>query len=137
MRRALVGPCASGWPQGSVCRAQVGLCASGRPQGSVCRAQVGLCARVASGRYVKCCLYTAGPLMGHAGAWCASSTRAATCAVHRRPIDETCRCMVCKQYTRCYLHNLVTRGIPSASMLVTYHNIAYMQVRLKVLCRAS
>jgi len=44
-----------------------------------------------------------------------------------RPIDETCSCMVCKQYTRCYLHNLVTRGIPSASMLVTYHNIAYMQ----------
>ena len=36
--------------------------------------------------------------------------------------------MVCKQYTRCYLHNVVTRGIPSASMLVSYHNIAYMQV---------
>lgn len=44
-----------------------------------------------------------------------------------RPLDITCSCMVCKQYTRAYLHNLVTKGIPSAAILVTYHNVAYMQ----------
>lgn len=45
----------------------------------------------------------------------------------RRPIDETCDCMVCKKYTRAYLHNVVTKGVASASILVTYHNVAYMQ----------
>eukprot|EP00879_Flechtneria_rotunda_P005893 GHRR01006199.1.p1 GENE.GHRR01006199.1~~GHRR01006199.1.p1 ORF type:complete len:396 (+),score=104.04 GHRR01006199.1:868-2055(+) len=44
-----------------------------------------------------------------------------------RPIDETCSCMTCKQYTRSYLHHVVTRGVASASILVTYHNVAYMQ----------
>eukprot|EP00199_Chlamydomonas_sp_CCMP681_P002077 CAMPEP_0119108094 /NCGR_PEP_ID=MMETSP1180-20130426/13465_1 /TAXON_ID=3052 ORGANISM="Chlamydomonas cf sp, Strain CCMP681" /NCGR_SAMPLE_ID=MMETSP1180 /ASSEMBLY_ACC=CAM_ASM_000741 /LENGTH=427 /DNA_ID=CAMNT_0007093677 /DNA_START=136 /DNA_END=1419 /DNA_ORIENTATION=+ len=47
------------------------------------------------------------------------------------PMDSTCSCMACKKYTRAYLHNVVTRGIPSASILVTYHNVAYMQC----LCR--
>lgn len=43
-----------------------------------------------------------------------------------RPIDESCSCMVCKNYTRCAIHNVIHK-LPSASMLVTYHNIAYMQ----------
>jgi hypothetical protein len=30
---------------------------------------------------------------------------------------------------RSYLHHTVTKGVPSASVLVTYHNVAYMQVR--------
>uniref|UniRef100_A0A383VT87 Queuine tRNA-ribosyltransferase catalytic subunit 1 n=1 Tax=Tetradesmus obliquus TaxID=3088 RepID=A0A383VT87_TETOB len=44
-----------------------------------------------------------------------------------RPIDESCSCMTCRQYTRSYLHHVVTRGVSSASILVTYHNVAYMQ----------
>ncbi|PNW75841.1 hypothetical protein CHLRE_12g558400v5 [Chlamydomonas reinhardtii] len=44
-----------------------------------------------------------------------------------RPLDSSCGCMVCKNYTRAYLHNVVTRGISSAAILVTYHNIAYTQ----------
>jgi tRNA-guanine family transglycosylase len=44
-----------------------------------------------------------------------------------RPLDDTCSCMVCKKYTRAYLHNVVTKGLASASVLVTYHNVAYMQ----------
>eukprot|EP00882_Tetradesmus_deserticola_P015291 GHRQ01016287.1.p1 GENE.GHRQ01016287.1~~GHRQ01016287.1.p1 ORF type:complete len:396 (+),score=137.37 GHRQ01016287.1:682-1869(+) len=44
-----------------------------------------------------------------------------------RPIDESCSCMTCRQYTRSYLHHVVTRGVASASILVTYHNVAYMQ----------
>lgn len=45
-----------------------------------------------------------------------------------RPIDESCGCMTCKEYSRSYLHHVVTRGVASASILVTYHNVAYMQV---------
>eukprot|EP00878_Enallax_costatus_P011633 GHUV01012142.1.p1 GENE.GHUV01012142.1~~GHUV01012142.1.p1 ORF type:complete len:422 (+),score=93.24 GHUV01012142.1:621-1886(+) len=44
-----------------------------------------------------------------------------------RPIDESCNCMTCRQYSRSYLHHVVTRGVASASVLVTYHNVAYMQ----------
>lgn len=44
-----------------------------------------------------------------------------------RPLDPECTCVTCKNYTRAFLHNLVGRGLPFASNLVTYHNIAYMQ----------
>lgn len=44
-----------------------------------------------------------------------------------RPLDEGCDCMVCKKYTRAFLHNLVSKGLPFASNLVSYHNVAYMQ----------
>lgn len=49
------------------------------------------------------------------------------CADDFRPIDESCSCMACRLYTRAYLHNLVARGVPSAAVLVTYHNVAYTQ----------
>lgn len=42
-------------------------------------------------------------------------------------MDPTCSCQACKQYTRAYLHNVVTRNIASAAVLVSYHNIAYTQ----------
>jgi len=42
-----------------------------------------------------------------------------------RPIDPDCDCMVCRKYTRGYLHHLVTKE-PSAALLVTYHNIRHM-----------
>ncbi|GAX83611.1 hypothetical protein CEUSTIGMA_g11035.t1 [Chlamydomonas eustigma] len=44
-----------------------------------------------------------------------------------RPIDDTCSCSTCKDYTRAYLHNVIARNIPSAAILVTHHNIAYTQ----------
>ena len=44
-----------------------------------------------------------------------------------RPIDSTCSCSTCRQYTRAYLHNVVTKNIPSAAILVSHHNIAYTQ----------
>ena len=44
-----------------------------------------------------------------------------------RPIDPDCDCMTCQRYSRSYLHNVVTRGVPSASILVSYHNVAYTQ----------
>ncbi|URE44872.1 hypothetical protein MUK42_25132 [Musa troglodytarum] len=42
-----------------------------------------------------------------------------------RPIDPTCLCMVCKNYTRAYLHCIVTKD-PMGSQLVSYHNLSYM-----------
>ncbi|KAL3880034.1 hypothetical protein ACJMK2_032306 [Sinanodonta woodiana] len=41
-----------------------------------------------------------------------------------RPIDENCNCSTCKDYTRAYLHTIVTIE-PVASSLVTVHNVAY------------
>eukprot|EP00899_Mesostigma_viride_P001797 jgi/Mesvir1/11618/Mv00024-RA.1 len=43
------------------------------------------------------------------------------------PIDATCPCMVCKQYTRAHLHAVVARGDPLGAHLVSYHNISYTQ----------
>ena len=45
-----------------------------------------------------------------------------------RPIDDTCKCMVCKHYTRAYLH-MVAAKEAIGSLLLTHHNIAY-QMRL-------
>ncbi|KVH98551.1 Queuine/other tRNA-ribosyltransferase, partial [Cynara cardunculus var. scolymus] len=42
-----------------------------------------------------------------------------------RPIDPTCECMVCKNYTRAYLHCLVTKDA-MGSQLLSYHNLYYM-----------
>ncbi|KAF8411413.1 hypothetical protein HHK36_003962 [Tetracentron sinense] len=42
-----------------------------------------------------------------------------------RPIDATCTCMVCKNYTRAYIHSLVTKDA-MGSQLLSYHNLFYM-----------
>ncbi|KAL4457743.1 hypothetical protein ABPG75_012608 [Micractinium tetrahymenae] len=43
-----------------------------------------------------------------------------------RPLDEECGCMVCRRYTRAFLHPLAAKGLAFAANLITYHNIAYM-----------
>lgn len=42
-----------------------------------------------------------------------------------RPVDPTCSCMVCKRYSRAYIHTLVTKDA-MGSQLLSYHNLAYM-----------
>lgn len=42
-----------------------------------------------------------------------------------RPIDPTCLCMVCKNYSRAYIHCLVTKDA-MGSQLLSYHNLYYM-----------
>ncbi|KAJ8433795.1 hypothetical protein Cgig2_025958 [Carnegiea gigantea] len=42
-----------------------------------------------------------------------------------RPIDPSCACMVCKTYTRAYIHCFVTKDA-MGSQLVSYHNLYYM-----------
>ncbi|XP_069121389.1 queuine tRNA-ribosyltransferase catalytic subunit 1-like [Argopecten irradians] len=41
-----------------------------------------------------------------------------------RPIDDQCPCSTCKQYTRAYLHTIVTNETVSCQLL-TVHNVAY------------
>jgi queuine tRNA-ribosyltransferase len=49
-------------------------------------------------------------------------------AVHTRsdaPIDETCACPVCARHTRGYIRHLFQVGEPTASRLVSIHNISW------------
>lgn len=49
-----------------------------------------------------------------------------------RPIDETCDCYACLNYSRSYLHTIVTK-VPSACHLLTIHNMRfYMSFMEKV-----
>jgi queuine tRNA-ribosyltransferase len=44
-----------------------------------------------------------------------------------RPLDETCACPACRDYSRAYLHHLAKAGEILASMLLTWHNLRYYQ----------
>ncbi|KAK9704323.1 Queuine tRNA-ribosyltransferase [Popillia japonica] len=46
------------------------------------------------------------------------------------PIDKDCSCSTCKNYTRAYLHGIVTMH-PVACHLLTVHNIAFQQRLMK------
>ena len=41
------------------------------------------------------------------------------------PIDETCACAVCRRHSRGYLRHLFKVGEPTASRLVSLHNVAW------------
>jgi queuine tRNA-ribosyltransferase len=42
-----------------------------------------------------------------------------------RPLDESCRCTVCRRHSRAYLRHLYIAGEMLASMLLTHHNLAF------------
>jgi len=42
-----------------------------------------------------------------------------------RPIDETCTCPTCRQFSRAYLHHLDRCGEMLFAMLATTHNLHY------------
>lgn len=44
-----------------------------------------------------------------------------------RPLDGTCRCPACRNYSRAYLHHLVKAGEILGAMLLTWHNLTYYQ----------
>jgi queuine tRNA-ribosyltransferase len=52
------------------------------------------------------------------------------------PLDETCRCPACVGFSRAYLHHVVKAKEIIASMLLTWHNLAYYQ-SLMALLRAG
>jgi queuine tRNA-ribosyltransferase len=41
------------------------------------------------------------------------------------PLDEDCRCLVCRRHTRAYLRHLYLVGEMLASILLTHHNLAF------------
>jgi queuine tRNA-ribosyltransferase len=42
-----------------------------------------------------------------------------------RPLDEECACSVCRRHSRAYLRHLYMTGEMLASILLTYHNLAF------------
>ena len=57
-------------------------------------------------------------------------------AAHRhdtRPLDESCDCYTCKNFSRAYLHHLFRAGEILGSMLNTIHNLHYYQVVMREL----
>jgi queuine tRNA-ribosyltransferase len=42
-----------------------------------------------------------------------------------RPLDESCRCSVCRRHSRAYLRHLYMAGEMLASVLLTHHNLAF------------
>lgn len=43
-----------------------------------------------------------------------------------RPLDETCQCPVCTQYTRAYLRHLFNADEILGPRLATYHNLFFL-----------
>ena len=51
-------------------------------------------------------------------------------AIHRddpNPIDDSCGCPACRNFSRAYLHHVIKAKEIIASMLVTWHNLHYYQ----------
>ena len=46
-------------------------------------------------------------------------------ATDSRPLDEYCRCRVCRRHSRSYLRHLYMSGEMLASILLTHHNLAF------------
>jgi queuine tRNA-ribosyltransferase len=46
-------------------------------------------------------------------------------ALDTKPLDEGCRCAVCKRHSRSYLRHLYMSGELLASVLLTHHNLAF------------
>ena len=53
-----------------------------------------------------------------------------------RPLDETCDCGVCKNYTRCYIRHLLNMNEITGVRLMSYHNL-YFYIKLMERIRAA
>ena len=51
----------------------------------------------------------------------------------QRPLDETCECPCCKNYSRAYIHHVHKAGEIISSMLLTWHNLHYYQLLMSEL----
>jgi len=54
----------------------------------------------------------------------------------QRPLDETCECPCCKNYSRAYIHHVHKAGEIISSMLLTWHNLHYYQILMSELRHA-
>jgi queuine tRNA-ribosyltransferase len=48
-----------------------------------------------------------------------------------RPLDETCTCPACTNYTRAYLHHVFRSQEMISGMLLTWHNLHYYQMLMQ------
>jgi len=48
-----------------------------------------------------------------------------------RPLDETCKCPACTNYTRAYLHHVFRSQEMISGMLLTWHNLQYYQTLMQ------
>ncbi len=48
-----------------------------------------------------------------------------------RPLDESCDCPACTQYSRAYLHHAVRLGEINGAMLLSWHNLRYYQALMR------
>jgi len=62
--------------------------------------------------------------------------RNAKFAEDRRPLDEACRCPVCGQFSRAYVHHLIRAGEILGAMLMTEHNLSFYQALMASLGEA-
>jgi queuine tRNA-ribosyltransferase len=53
-----------------------------------------------------------------------------------RPLDETCDCYVCKNYSRAYIRHLKKENEITANILLTYHNVYFFQRLFKEIRKA-
>lgn len=49
------------------------------------------------------------------------------------PLDGTCRCPACRQFSRAYLHHVVKANEIIASILLTWHNLTFYQEMMRAL----
>ena len=75
-----------------------------------------------------CVLPTRSGRNGQAFTWAGPvNIRNAPYAEDTRPLDETCACPVCGQFSRAYLHHLVRSNEMLGAMLMTEHNLYFYQ----------
>ncbi len=53
-----------------------------------------------------------------------------------KPLDETCDCYVCQNFTRAYIRHLKKENEILASVLLTYHNVYFFQRLMKEIRKA-
>jgi queuine tRNA-ribosyltransferase len=84
-----------------------------------------------------CVLPTRSGRNGQAFTWeGALNLRNARHADNEGPLDPTCACAACRSYSRAYLHHVVKVGEIIASMLLTWHNLAFFQDLMRALREA-
>jgi queuine tRNA-ribosyltransferase len=75
-----------------------------------------------------CVLPTRSGRNGQAFTWNGPlNLRNARHAEDNAPLDPNCACPACRSYSRAYLHHVVKAGEIIASMLLTWHNLAFFQ----------
>ena len=84
-----------------------------------------------------CVLPTRSGRNGQAFTFCGPlNLRNARHADDSAPLDPVCSCRVCRSYSRAYLHHVVKAGEIIASMLLTWHNLAFYQDLMRLLREA-